>query len=159
MTVGRFLKNIRARLGLFTSASAFYHYLETRAELDFNYSYYMRIEAGQAIPSAKWFNHMCAVLPKGFEDSLVLTYCSPNFPTRRHLFKQEHVAPVIALDKKGVRPSVLTEERHTNLTQRELTERQIAAISKSQEHYFVFLILSLAGGSLRKQSLKTTSQK
>jgi hypothetical protein len=136
--LARTLKSIRERLGM-ASARAFYQYIGRKGSLDFNYSYYMKVEKGQVLPSTKVINQISHALPENYGNELVLAYCVENFPKHRQLFHSEYTTPT-APTPAAVAP--------VNKLQKELTERQVAAICESKEHYFLFLLVVLSRRSL-----------
>lgn len=143
------LKSIRERLGM-ASARAFFQYLGRKGNLDFNYSYYMKMEKGQVLPSAKVINEICHSLPENYGNELVIAYCSENFPKHQQLFQ------VNALPSPTTSPTSSSKVNQTPVssTQKELTERQVATICESKEHYFLFLLVVLSRRSLEYSDLK-----
>lgn len=137
--VGKCLQEVRKKMG-FPSARAFYQYLESRADLDFNYSYYKRIENGQTLPSTKVINNLAALLPSQFGEQLILAYCSANFPHHSHLFSQSQKS----LAPAPRPPSPPPPGQQTVIVQRTLTERQVGLIARSQQHYYLFLLVVLS---------------
>jgi transcriptional regulator with XRE-family HTH domain len=137
--VGKCLQEIRKKMG-FPSARAFYQYLESRSDLDFNYSYYKRFENGQTLPSSKVINNLAALLPTQYGEQLILAYCSANFPSHEHLFSQSQRSLV-----PPPRPSTTPQKgQQTVIVQRTLTERQVGLIASTQQHYYLFLLVVLS---------------
>ncbi|MCB0385494.1 MAG: hypothetical protein KDD43_08880 [Bdellovibrionales bacterium] len=133
----------------FPSARAFYQHLESRADLEFNYSYYKRFENGQALPSTKVINNIVALLPAHFGEELIMAYCSANFPTHEHLFTTGR----IKLPSMAPRPKKPKPGQQTVIVQRTLTERQVGLIAKTQHHYYLFLLLVLSRHPLKYEDL------
>lgn len=143
-SIGTTLKTIRKKMG-FQSARAFYQALEARADLQFNYSYYMKIEADQMAPSDKVINQLAALLPQADGDLVVAAYCHRLFPRQMpRIMSQPDGALVGSKSRK---------EGSIKGFQQELTERQVACVSRSQDHYFLFLLLTLARQPLRREQL------
>ena len=134
MAIGQTLREIRIELG-FKSARAFYRHLSAQGRLDFNYSYYMRIEGNKALPSPSVVSTIGNFLGIELSDRLTLAYCASLFPKKSHLFK-------------GTRSTAKIEKIKSNSPmlqkQKELTPFQIATIGKSKFHYYLFLLLTLA---------------
>jgi hypothetical protein len=146
--IGSTLIKIRQDLN-FKSARAFYQdYLARRTRLDFNYSYYMKIEGDKLIPSPSVLNTICAVFDEERSDDLVLAYCETIFPAKEGLFRKA---------RRGDRPKDLATrkgpETKTLIRQKFLTPLQVANIGKSQSHYYLFLILTLARKPVHKSVL------
>jgi hypothetical protein len=146
MEVAKTLKLIREELG-FDSAKAFYRdYLSERTRLDFNYTYYMKIEGGKVVPSPNVVNVVSSALEKNEADRLILSYCETLFPARAGLFKKQQIK-----SKK----TALNEKSSEQTSQRFLTDRQVATVAKTREHYFIFLILTLAREPIMKALLES----
>lgn len=146
-TIGSALKLIRTKMG-FTSARAFYLALESRADLVFNYSYYMKIEAGQTAPSEKVINQLANLLPQVDGDQLVAIYCQSLFPKQMSRILSHRT-------ENSAKPKGIAKKANIKTVQQELTERQVATIAKSESHYFLFLLLTLARQGLSRDDLKT----
>ncbi len=143
-SLGSLLKQTRSQMG-YKSARAFYLFLKKRAQLDFNYSYYVRIENGKVLPSHKILSNIATILKGEAGDSLVLAYCSELFPGRFHLFSSNpDVAP----------PPVASVEVVPLRGQKFLSLRQVHVIASSQIHYFIFLIVTLARKPVTLKNLK-----
>lgn len=146
--IGKCLQDIREKMG-FSSARAFYQHLETRAELEFNYSYYKRFENGQALPSTKVINNLVALLPAHFGEDLVLAFCSASFPNHEQLFKTLKPMTPTSTPK----PKKPKKGQQTVIVQRTLTERQVGLIAKTKHHYYLFLLLVLSRHPLKYEDL------
>jgi transcriptional regulator with XRE-family HTH domain len=141
----------------FRSARSFYQdYLAQRTRLDFNYSYYMKIEGGKIIPSPQVISSLCSALEKDSADALMLAYCETVFPERAALFRK--------LKKPAKKPPLKASD-HTSLggnasapilNQKYLTPAQIACIAKSKMHYYTFLVLTLARESVTRDKISGT---
>jgi hypothetical protein len=138
------LKAIRAEMG-FKSARAFYANLSASSVLNFNYQYYVKIEAGTTVPSIPVIEAIAALLGvRG--DRVTLAYCRTVFSTRKYLFK----TAASSLGKEVEKPS---DSQFTVHKARTLTEQQVAQICSSQIHYYVFLTLTLARSPIRLSAL------
>lgn len=151
------LIRIRQSMG-YQSARSFYGYLSEHGSLEFNYSYYVRIEGGKVLPSTKVIHTIANILQKRDSEELVMEYCQELFPNQKYLFKQ-------ALDRGGQKeelesasqaiPRMEGEEViESGKRQKVLTERQISSITRSKLHYYLFLILTLARDSVSVQQLE-----
>ncbi|QDK38065.1 hypothetical protein [Bdellovibrio sp. NC01] len=149
-SMGSALKGIRTKMG-FTSARSFYMALEARADLVFNYSYYMKIEADQTAPSEKVINQLANLLPQVDGDSLVAIYCQSLFPKQMSRILSQSKEATSKISKTAVKKADLKS------FQQELTERQVAVIAKSEGHYFLFLLLTLAREGLSHEDMATYS--
>ncbi|MFV8258773.1 hypothetical protein ACNQKP_13275 [Bdellovibrio bacteriovorus] len=145
-TVGGTLKSIRKKMG-YLSARSFYMALEGRVDLVFNYSYYMKIEGGQIAPSDKVINQLAALLPQADGDQLVAAYCRQLFPKQmdRIISPSTEVRPV----------SKATGKNSLKGFQQELTERQVSKVGRTRDHYFLFLLLTLARAPLTRAQIET----
>jgi hypothetical protein len=126
----------------FKSARAFYQdYLNQRTRLDFNYSYYMKIEGGKIIPSSQIVSALCSALEDSAAESLMLAYCETIFPQRASVFQKmkKRTKP-----EKAVATSAPQDTSALKGHQKYLTPAQVACIGKSRSHYYAFLILTLA---------------
>lgn len=138
--LGDKLLEIREKLG-FTSARSFYLSLEEKADLDFNYAYFKKIENNEKLPSAKVLHNLAALLPAKFRDELVLCFCQMQFPQYDHLFTTKE-KKVLHSEKIPTKKS--STQGGTLIGQKELTERQIATLAQHPHHFFLFSLLTLA---------------
>lgn len=152
-TLGECLQNVRKKLG-FLSARSFYMDLSKRLELGFNYSYYMKIEADQLMPSEKVISQLASLLPGPDGDLVVATYCSTMFPQqmKRLLSATKDEEKAVPVPKKKVKKENASES-HIRSYQMELTEKQVAIVASSKSHYFLFLILTLSRRGIAKKEL------
>lgn len=142
------LKTTRKILG-FTSARSFYIDLESKAELLFNYSYYMKIEAGELTPSEKIIHQISGLIPTNEGDLLVAAFCQDLFPER-----MPRLLKSLPLSTHGSNHRDLT--IHTSAPiQQELTPRQIHTLAESQDNYFCFLVITLSRVGLAEQDLSS----
>lgn len=149
MKLGDKLREIRENLG-FSSARSFYLSLEEKADLDFNYAYFKKIENNEKLPSAKVLHSLASLMPDHHRDQLVLCFCQQQFPQYEHLFadkekKIEH-KDKIPVKKKSTNGGTL-------IGQKELTERQIAALAKHPHNFFLFSLITLARYKVSKKQL------
>lgn len=145
------LLEIRKDLG-FSSALSFYQSLEQRSVLEFNYAYYKKMENNEKLPSVKIVQQMIGLLPASYGESLILAYCQNQFPKHDHLFKEkpQYKAPV-----KKTMPQA-SQKKLTSVThigQQELSERQIATIASSPEHFYLFSLMTLSRRPLQQEEL------
>lgn len=147
--VGALLISIRKQMG-FQSARRFYNeHLDKKTRLEFNYQYYMKIEGNKVLPSPKIISSISVTLPEEFSDQLVVAYCETIFPTKRLLFQKmkKPTAPTAHATKAVKTLPTLVQQQY-------LTESQVGIIGKSQQHYYVFLAVTIARGSILIPELK-----
>lgn len=130
------LKEARAEKG-YRSARAFYQWLK-ECGISFNYSYYMQLEQG-ALPSEKVVGEIGSTLKGRWADKLTLAYCRSLFPKQAYLFKD---------DLKRMEKTELQAEQGSSISaptpQKELTIKQISTLARSELHYHLFLLSTLA---------------
>ncbi|MBY0472215.1 helix-turn-helix domain-containing protein [bacterium] len=144
VSLGEFLQKVREKMG-FSSARAFYLDLSQRIELGFNYSYYMKIETGRLIPSQKVISQLAALLDQTEGDRLVEIYCRSLFPQQMtRLIKESKIISSGSPALPSVQPKVF---------QQVLTEKQVNQIAETMDHYFLFLVLTLARRGLARKEL------
>ncbi|MGZ3787261.1 MAG: helix-turn-helix domain-containing protein [Bacteriovorax sp.] len=150
-TLGQCLQTVRKKLG-FLSARSFYIDLAKRADLSFNYSYYMKIEANQLTPSEKVISQLAGLLPGSDGDLIVATYCSVLFP---HQMKRLLNGPKLEEGPSPIenRPKKAAKNDHVRSYQMELTEKQVAIVASTKAHYFLFLVLTLSRRGISKEEL------
>ncbi|NUM87814.1 MAG: hypothetical protein HUU37_01285 [Bdellovibrionales bacterium] len=134
------LAETRKRMGYHTSR-AFFDHLKKQG-VSFNYSYYMRIEREGALPSAKVMREIASALPEKAGEALVLGYCREQFPEHGFLFPERAFSVEAEPPPAGAPADGQTK-------QKELSLRQVATIVKSENHYYTFLLLSLARTPIR----------
>lgn len=136
------LKKTREELG-FTSAKAFFDHLLTVGALNFNYTYFMKIEGGKQIPSASIVSRIAGLLPKERQDGFVLAYCETLFPERPTLFaasaKKQFQTPELP---KLPAPKKLEQSRLSKAIT--LTSLQFYEIAKSKTHYLMYVLFQTA---------------
>jgi len=148
MTIGQALVEFRLELG-FRSARGFYQFLSERKKLDFNYSYYMRIEKNKVVPSHQVILQLNDLIGKEKGEQLTQIYCSTLFPEMKHLFKRTEY-PVVS---KKIISSTKT-PTSTLVKQKFLSPLQVAQITKSKNHYYLFLVVTLARIPIEKVILE-----
>ncbi len=153
-TLGECLQQVRKKLG-FLSARSFYIDLSQRLELGFNYSYYMKIESDQLMPSEKVISQLASLLPGADGDLVVATYCSTLFPQqmKRLLSTTKEEIKVVPVAKKKLSKKGASSPGHIRSYQMELTEKQVSIIASSKSHYFLFLILTLSRRGIASSEL------
>jgi hypothetical protein len=143
------LKQIRKELG-HKSGRSFFNYLSSQTTLDFNYSYYARIESGKVLPSPKIVSTIAQLLHENFSDQLVMSYCQEQFPKKGHLFDLGKYRP-----QKAKPIGDLADKTSESLfDQQTLSLSQIQMLGKDQAHYFLFLLTTLARRGLLKSELE-----
>jgi hypothetical protein len=142
----RYLSELRRSLGYKSARSFFSEYLQIRTRLDFNYSYYMKIEGGKIIPSPQVITNISRALENDAAGELITSYCKVIFPERPELFQKFRPK-----ERKGDK---ISNEQTSPSNQRYLTQAQISCIGKSRNHYFAFLILTLARSTIATIQLK-----
>jgi hypothetical protein len=133
------LIDIRLKMG-FESAKAFYRHLSSRRKLEFNYAHYMKIEGAKALPSPAMITAIGATLKPLEADRLTLAYCATLFPNQQKIFKSPSIStagPAPGAAKNDADVSSLVKQQY-------LTEAQIASLTRSELHYSLFLVLTLA---------------
>lgn len=147
--IGDKLLEIREKLG-FTSARSFYLSLEEKADLEFNYAYYKKIENNEKLPSAKVLHGLAALMPTKYRDELVLCFCQQQFPQYEHLFENKNKK---ILHEEKIPKKKASTQGSTLIGQRELTERQIATLADHQHNFFLFSIITLARYKITREQL------
>ena len=137
MTFGKALKSVRQGLG-YHSGRSFFQFLEDRNAIDFNYSYYVRIESGKVLPSEGIVNSILGAIPSEERQRLLYSFCQDVFPKYKTFF------PIASGGSKAGPSRSVSATSPTFEKQRFLTEKQIAVIGSDKAHYFLFLILILA---------------
>ncbi len=148
--IGKQLKEIRESLGFGTARSFYQDYLCKKTQLEFNYSYYMKIEGGRALPSPAIITSICDLLSPDYQRSIIRVYCQCLFPKQADLF----TIPKKFIEKRTIKPPKAKSEKFTLTKQRYLTESQVACLARSKEHYFLFLLLTLSRHPVNLQELK-----
>jgi hypothetical protein len=145
MELSRILQKIRKELG-FSSARAFYHgHLAKHEELDFNYSYYVKIERGEVTPSPALAMRISSCFTDEAANQVLLALCRDLFPKKRFLFESGSAS--LADPREKERPARRTRQRF-------LTPAQVAAITRSKQHYYLYLLAVLARKPLADQALR-----
>lgn len=126
------LRQARLDLG-YKAAKSFYAALDEH-KVSFNYSYYMRIEQGKTLPSAKVVQEIASFLGGMAADTLIRSYCRSLFPKFPHIFQGVDESR-IKIDEKSTEVSI---------KQKEMTEKDIAVLIKSRSHYYMFVLITLA---------------
>lgn len=132
----RQLLRIRKDLG-FKSAKPFYESLAQRRSLGFNYSYYLRIEKGETLPSHKIVNELATLFEKEEAENLVLAYSKVLFPQFEYLFSSDDYKE--AHETRQTKSTASRTAHH-----QELTERQFINLVNNKESYYIFLLTTLA---------------
>lgn len=134
------LKEIQAKEN-HKSAKRFYDDLLKKG-LDCNYQYFIKCLQGKLTPSSGIVNQMALALNTHDGEELIKAFCVLRFPKFDHLFPHE-------IDHKPASP--LKEF----IPKKELTARQVAMIAKTETHYHLFLLLSLARFPLKTTEIET----
>jgi hypothetical protein len=145
------LAYLKKSLGFKSARSFFHDYLQRRTRLDFNYSYYMKIEGGNIIPSPQVVSNICSALEKDAAEELMLAYCAMIFPEKASIFKK--LSP---LNTGATKLAISPAERVVSSKIKHLTPAQVGAISKSKIHYFSFLVLTLARTAVTLSQLEAS---
>ncbi len=149
--LGQYLVTVRLSLG-FSSALAFYEHLSAKAHLEFNYSYYKRFENEEILPSVKVINSLAHLLPEDLSDELILRYCAACFPDKKRIFKSDR-------SQAGARPRTnkrrMVQNKGTRNPQKVLNEKEIRIISSEKSIYYLFLLVTMSEGQVRKKYLAT----
>jgi hypothetical protein len=137
LVLGTTLVQIREKLN-FKSARQFYLWLEQHANLDFNYSYYVKIESGKVIPSEKVIQTIAQLLVEEDARRLVIEFCKNLFPNFAYFFTTGGVSESVKM------PAIPGKEQPLLRKLKYLTLKQVSIISKSKFHYFLFMVITLA---------------
>ena len=133
---GARLTQIREKLG-YKSARQFYLWLEQNAQIEFNYSYYVKIESGKVLPSEKVVQTISGLLGQDDAKKLVIDYCKTLFPKYGHFFSGSE-------EKEDKKIKVSAASGPLLIKQSYLSLKQVATISISKEYYFLFLLITLS---------------
>lgn len=126
-----------------TSAKKFHQVLSKKG-LDCNYPYYMKIEAGQLLPSSDLINQMAKILGEEVGSDLVRAYCQDQFPQHPNLFSgakapKENIKKILDVENSV---------QNRNFGQKDLNLRQVASLAKSLHHYWVFVLATMSRRAL-----------
>ena len=151
-----YLRKLQADLG-FPSAKSFYEYLSSAGPLNFNYTYYMKIEGSKQIPSPSIVQRIASILPRGYQDALTLAYCATLFPERADLFHARE--PVTGSPGADVAtPPKKTFSKHEVNSKvsksKQISLSQFDAITRTRTHYFLFLLFTQARRPLRPEEIE-----
>lgn len=135
---GKTLASLRRQLGFSSARSFYYDHLSQKLAVPFTYIYYTKMEAGTAIPSPE----VVEAISSSIEDielskRLIYSYCQNLFPRNKQFFQIETV-------KVREERAKDTEIQRTVQKQKNLTYLQIDAITRTAEHYLIFMIITLA---------------
>lgn len=157
-----FLVKLRQSKNMST-AKEFYSFLSERG-LSCNYSHYMKIEQGKILPSTQIISEIENALDEVDGNNLILVYCKEIFPKKHFLFhstSSQEIQDSPAAEKKSISgEDKIKDQIHLTTGQKELTPRQVASLAKSQSHYDLFVLLTLARGPISiaeiEKSMKST---
>lgn len=107
----------------------------------FNYSYYMRIENENLTPSKHIVQAIVQVLAPKYTSVIIQAYCKDLFPDHEYLFVHSEQESVLAESAPA--------KRAQSTRQKELTPKQVAQITKSKTHYYLFLLVTLSRHAIR----------
>jgi hypothetical protein len=99
----------------------------------------MKVEGNQVLPSPKIISNIAKTLEEEFSNQLIVAYCESLFPEKKRLFD-----PLKRKPKEQTPTKRIDSNRPTLQKQRELSIGQIAALGKTQNHYYIFLIITIA---------------
>ncbi len=136
------LKKCRLAAG-HKSATSFFEWLKTKG-IGFNYSYYMRLEK-DGLPSEKVVSELASTMKKDAADRLILAYCRSLFPKQEYLFTGGGKAEIEVVEETAPRESASA----APLGQKELTPRQVAALSSNEATYHLFLLSTLSRRTIK----------
>lgn len=141
------LKQCRLAAG-HKSATSFFEWLKTKG-IGFNYSYYMRLEK-DGLPSEKVVSELASTMKKDQADRLILAYCRSLFPRQEYLFGGSGKASEESVEEPAPRESASA----APLGQKELTPRQVAALSSNEATYHLFLLSTLARRTIKTSEVE-----
>jgi hypothetical protein len=142
------LKRSRKAAG-YKTASSFFEWLKAKG-VGFNYSYYMRLEQG-GLPSEKVVNELASSVKKDWADRLILAYCASLFPRQGYLFTSAFAPPPA---EPLEAPAPREAESASPQGQKELTQRQVAALVHNEATYHLFLLSTLARRAVRTSEVE-----
>lgn len=144
------LKRIRSEMG-YSSALSFYDYLKDNERSIFNYSYYVKIEAGKVLPSSKVLSLLKRHMKKIHYDVLVASYMRDLIPDCDHLIKDEYIELNEAYEHSFIKEDLTSSKRDDFL---EFTQQQVSVLAEHKIHYQIFILLTLARYSLSKEQIE-----
>jgi len=130
LELSKHLNSFQKALGFHTS-KAFFAYLQKNG-LECNYQYFSKVNKGSVLPSSAIINQIAKAIPKEMGERLVSSFCAIQFEAFSYLFQGE----------SGL-PQEVTNVR-IDQGQSLLSALQIATLAESQDHYFLFLILTIS---------------
>jgi len=136
------LKEIQTLQGHYSAKS--FHQELIRGGLECNYPYFMRILQAKLLPSAEIVHQMAKIIKTHLVEEMVKAFCQDQVPDYDHLFP---VDDLVKLKKK--------EEPKIVLDRKSLTLRQVDVIGRSQLHYHLFVLLTLARTPIELSELKS----
>lgn len=144
------LKRIRSEMG-YSSALSFYDYLKDNERSIFNYSYYVKIEAGKVLPSSKVLGLLKRHMKKIHYDVLVASYMRDLIPDCDHLIKDEYIELNEVYEHSFIKEDLTSSKRDGFL---EFTQQQVSVLAEHKIHYQIFILLTLARYSLSKEQIE-----
>ena len=147
---------VRLRRGLgYKSARSFYvEYLQRRTRLEFNYSYYMKIEGARILPSPQIVSQLCEALEADAATQRSrFRIVNLSSRSRRSCFNaaRKNRSPHARRVSVILRPSGASAASH--LRQKFLTPAQVAGVGQSKFHYYAFLMLTMARTQISQQDV------
>lgn len=151
-----YLKKMESELG-FQNSKSFYNHLASLGNLNFNYTYFMKIEAGKQTPSPMIVERLASLLPKLYQDGLYLAYCSTLFPEKENLFILKNQPTTI--EKKEEYKTLKEYSNHEEIIQLKKSSYfsilQLEMITRTKLHCFFFYLILQANKALTKNDLQT----
>lgn len=146
------LRQLRQKAG-FDKARGFHSQL-VEDGVEINYAYYMKMEAGQVLPSHKVVEQISQCLDDEEAAQLILSYCRTLFPRKKHLF------PASKNSLKQITPTASLDSQVSPVKGqgRELNRRQVHVLARSKVHYHLFLMASLARQDLPLEEIRQVFQ-
>lgn len=138
------LKEIRNRLG-HQSGKKFFQFLKKRG-FECNYTYYMKWENGQGVPSKELINQLAKLLPQNESQLLIKSFCVEFFPDFAHLFD--------GLSDLGEAKVATEVVAPVSAGQVEITARQIAVLQEHSLHYHIFVLCTLSRREIALKELE-----
>ena len=127
------------------SARSLYNNFTSSENRPFNYSYYMKIEKGDVLPSPKIIEFIASFFDPEDSDLIHLAYCKDMFPDKRYLFESPDTMEIIHEKNEII--------QNKNVSKSELNIKQVAALASKKEVYEIFIIASLARRKIKFQEL------
>jgi hypothetical protein len=126
--------------------------------LNFNYTYFMKIEGAKQIPSPAIVQRISSLLPKPYQDPLTLAYCAALFPEKQELFFSRPISSSAVMTSAGPSGSKTfsKKEEISKISKSKLLSlTQIDTITRTRFHYFFYILVTHARRPLTQEEIQT----